>query len=256
MKNNKAMLLIYPYFNGRCGACGQYQEYDFDLRFRDDALSSPTFKTFGALELENNYSCSHCGAVFDIAVFIDVTPRTRCLETVSNMIYINDERQLRISKKAEEQLRSVLRNDKPKTIESLDYILRDGTMLLSCKNWLGHWRYILISDTENVYELCKTEMVAVALALAEIKPDQLCYAVMADEGSPKTAIILNDKKGSTSIKEHYIWKRLGRMTGGDEPISHVIDIEYKRIIAALCDIEKLGIEEYIKKRTRTTTIPQ
>lgn len=256
MKNNKAMLLIYPHFNGRCGACGQYQEYDFDLRFRDDALSSPTFKTFGALELENVYSCSHCGAVFDTAVFIDVTPRTRCLETVSNMIYINDERQLRISKKVEEQLRSVLRIDKPKTIESLDYILRDGTTLLSCKNWLGYWRYILISDTENVYELSKTEMVAVALELAEIKPDQICYAIMADEGRPKTAIILNGEGISTSIKEHYIWKRLGRMTGGDEPIGHNVDSEYKRVIAVLCDIQKLGIEECIKKRTRTATIPR
>ncbi len=155
----------------------------------------------------------------------------------------------------EEQLRSVLRIDKPHTIESLDYILREGTMLLSCKNWLGHWRYILISNTENVYELCKTEMVAVALELAEIKPDKICYAVMADEGLVKTAIILNGEETSTSIKEHYIWKRLSRMTGGDEPISHVNDIEYKRVIAALCDIEKLGIEEYVKKHTKTTAIP-
>lgn len=256
MKNNGAMLLIYPHFNSRCGACGQYQEYDFDLRFRDDALSSPTFKTFGTLELENNYSCSHCGAVFDAAIFIDAVPRTRFFEMASNMIYINDERQLRISKKVEEQLRSVLRIDKPKTIESLDYILRDGATLLSCKNWLGYWRYILISDTENVYELSKTEMVAVALELAEIKPDQICYAIMADEGRPKTAIILNGEGISTSIKEHYIWKRLGRMTGGDEPISHNVDSEYKRVIAVLCDIQKLGIEKCIKKRTRTATIPR
>lgn len=256
MKNNRAMLLIYPHFNSRCGACGEYQEYDFDLRFRDDALSSPTFKTFGTLELRNDYCCSHCGAVFDAAIFIDAVPRTRFFQTFSYMIYINDERQLRISKKVEEQLRSVLRIDKPSTIESLDYILREGTMLLSCKNWLGHWRYILISDTENVYELCKTEMVAIALALAEIKSDQLCYAVMADEGRPKTAIILNGEATSTSIKEHYIWKRLSRMTCGDEPISHAIDMEFKRIIAALCDIEKLGIEEYVKKRTKTTALPQ
>lgn len=255
MKNNRAMLLIYPHFNSRCGACGEYQEYDFDLSFRNDALSSPTFKTFGALELENDYCCSHCGAVFDTAVFIDTVPRTRCLETVSNMIYINDERQLRISKKVEEQLRSVLRIDKPKTIESLDCILHERTMLLSCKNWLGHWRYILITDSECVYELCKTEMVAVALALAEIKPDQLCYTVMADEDCIKTAIILNDGQITTSIKEHYVWNRLTRMTGGDEPISHVIDIEYKRVITALCDIQKLGIEGYIKKRTATETLP-
>ncbi len=100
MKNDKAMLLIYPHFNGRCGACGEYQEYDFDLRFRDDALSSPTFKTFGNLELRNDYCCSHCGAVFDAAIFIDAVPRTRFLETASNMIYINDEHQLRISKKS------------------------------------------------------------------------------------------------------------------------------------------------------------
>lgn len=246
MKNNKAMLLMYPHFNGRCGACGEYQEYDFDLRFRDDALSSPTFKTFGTLELKNNYSCSHCGAVFDAAVFIDAVPRTRFFEIASNMIYINDEQQLRISKKVEEQLRYILRIDKPCTIESLGYILHWGTMLLSCKNWLGNWRYILISGTENVYGLCKTEMVAVALTLAEIKPNQLCYAVTEDEGRPKTAIVLNSEETSMPIKEHRIWERIRRMTDGDEPISHATDIEYKRVIATLCDIQKLGIEEYFK----------
>ena len=78
---------------------------------------------------------------------------------------------------------------------------------------------------------------------------------MADEGCPKTAIILNGEGTSTSIKEHYIWKRLGQMTGGDEPISHNVDTEYKRVIAVLCDIQKLGIEEYLKNSTRATTIP-
>lgn len=255
MKNDRAMLLIYPHFNGRCGACGGYQEHDFDLRFRDDAQSSPTFKTFGTLKLRNDYCCSHCGAVFDAAIFIDAVPRTRYFETASNMIYINDEHQLRISKKEEEQLRSTLRIDKPNAIESLGYILREGTMLLSCKDWRGTWRYILITDMGCVYVISKTELVAVALTLVKIEPDQLCYTVMADEGCVKTAIILNDGKTTTSITDHFVWKRLTRMTGSDEPISHNTDIEYKHVITTLCDIQKLGIGGYIKKHTATEALP-
>ena len=255
--NNGAMLLVYPAFNGcRCGACSAYQELDFVQKFRDDTLSSPSFKKFGPLELRDDYCCYRCGAIFNAALFIDAQPRTRILENNSNIVQINGGHPVRISKKVEEQLRCILRIDKPSTIESLDYILRDGTMLLSCKNWLDRRRYILISNTEHVYELCKTEMVAVTLELVKIKPEQLCYAVMADEGSVKTAVILNGEGTSTSIKEHYIWRRLGRMLGGDVPISHANDTEYKLVIAALCDIQKLGIEEYIKKRTKTTTLPQ
>ena len=256
MKNENAILLVYPNLdNCRCGACGACQDHDFEKKFRNDALTSPSFKFCGPLELENIYRCSNCNTIFKTAVFIDSVPKTRKLGPSTNRIYIDGLEPLRISRKEEEQLRSILRIDKPNAIESLDYILRDGIMLLSCKNWLGHWRYISISNTENVYELCKTEMVALAQSLVNIKPDQLCYTVMVDEGCAKTAIILNDGQTTTSIKEHYVWKHLGRMIGGDEPISHVIDIEYKRVITALCDIQKLGIEGFIKKRAATETLP-
>ena len=170
-------------------------------------------------------------------------------------VYVDGDAHFLISEKVEKQLRCTLKIDRPNKIESLDCIQRDRTQLLACKNWLGHWRYIAVTDSECAYELSKTEMVAVALALAEIKPDQLCYTVMADEGCVKTAIILNDGQTTTSITEHCAWKHLTRMTGGDEPISRNTDIEYKRVITALCDIQKLGIEGYIKKCTATVTLP-
>ena len=254
MKN--AILLVYPNLdNCRCGACGACQDHDFEKKFRNDALTSPSFKFCGPLELENVYQCSNCNTIFKTAVFIDSVPKTRKLDLCMGKVYIDGDAQFLITGKVEKQLRCILRIDRPNEIESLSRISREGTSLLACKNWLGHWRYIMITDSEHVYELCKTEMVALALALVKIKPDQLCYTVMADEGCVKTAIILNDGQTTTSIKEHYVWKHLGRMTGGDEPISHVIDIEYKRVITALCDIQKLGIEGYIKKRTAMETLP-
>ena len=224
-------------------------------KFRYDVLNSPSFKFCGPLELENAYCCSNCGTAFGTAVFLDSVPKTRKLDKSTNRIYIDGLEPLHIAKKEEELLRSILGIDRPNKIESLEYILREGTMLLSCKDWRGTWRYILITDTGCVYVLSKTELVAVALALVKIEPDQLRYTVMTDEGCVKTAIILNDGKTTASIEEHFIWKRLARMTGGDEPISHSIDIEYKRVIAALCDIQKLGIEGYIKKRTATEALP-
>lgn len=257
MKNENAILLVYKHLGTcRCGRCGAYLDYVLANKFRNDVLTSPSFISYGPLELENAYCCSTCGTAFGTAVFLDSVPLTRKLDQdTTNRIYIDGLAPLHISRKEEELLRSILGIVRPNKIESLEYILREGTMLLSCKDWRGTWRYILITDTGCVYVLSKTELVAVALALVKIEPDQLCYTVMADEGCVKTAIILNDGKTTTSIMEHFIWKRLTRMTGGDEPISHSIDIEYKRVISALCDIQKLGIKGYIKKRTATEALP-
>lgn len=256
MKNENAILLVYKHLGTcRCGRCGAYLDYVLANKFRDDVLTSPSFIGYGPLELENAYCCSNCGTAFGTAVFLDSVPITRKLDRGTNWIYIDGLEPLHISRKEEEQLRGILGTVRPNKIESLEYILREGTMLLSCKDWRGTWRYILITDTECVYVLSKTELVAIALTLVKIEPDQLCYTVMADEGCVKTAIILNDGKTTTSIMEHFVWKRLTRMTGGDEPISHNTDIEYKRVIIALCDIQKLGIEPYIKKCTATETLP-